>query len=617
MQMEVYSASKFGQKASEAPSAVTVITAEDIKTYGYRTLADILRSLPGVYVSYDRNYSSVGVRGFGRPGDYNDHLLFLVDGHRINDNIYGTTLVGTEFVLDVDLIERVEFLPAGPAAALYGNNAFFGIVSITTKRGRDIEALELSGAAASAETYQGRATFGRRMDNGLDLLLSATSYDSQGKNLYFPKFDDPSTHNGVASDLDYDTYHQLFGKLSFGEWTLELAHVDREKGIPTASFGQDFNDPRSRTEDKRTFADLTYRAPWNAHLDVQGRLFYDAYDYQGHYIYNGNDNPDQSLGRWWGAELQLVNTAFNQHKLAFGGDYQHDLQRDQAAFDETGAAIFDSHVPGERWGFYALDQFALGDKTHLDFGIRYDHSPEGDDSVNPRIGLVHQWDDQTTLKLLYSSASRPPNAFELYYANGYLPNPNLRSEKIRTYELILEKRLSERTRLSASIYHYDINDLIDLTTVLDSDLLTFRNLSRARANGLTLEGEQRWNNGARLRASYSWQLAEDESGQWLDNSPRHLAKLNWSQPLFGNTWRAGTELQYISKRLGVQGNEIAGALVANLNLVGQPFGKNLDVSVGVYNLFNQNYADPGSDEHLQLEIPQDSRTWRLKLDYRF
>ncbi|MER2603904.1 MAG: TonB-dependent receptor plug domain-containing protein, partial [Candidatus Competibacter phosphatis] len=67
MQMDVYSASKFGQKASEAPSSVTVITAEDIKTQGYRTLADILRSLPGVYLSYDRGYSNVGVRGFGRP----------------------------------------------------------------------------------------------------------------------------------------------------------------------------------------------------------------------------------------------------------------------------------------------------------------------------------------------------------------------------------------------------------------------------------------------------------------------------------------------------------------------------------------------------------------------
>lgn len=219
---------------------------------------------------------------------------------------------------------------------------------------------------------------------------------------------------------------------------------------------------------------------------------------------------------------------------------------------------------------------------------------------------------------MYGTAFRAPNAYELYYApSGYLLNPTLQSETIETYELILEKRLDERTRLNASVYHYNITNLIDLTTDPDSGLLTFRNLSHARAKGLTLEAMRDWTNGVRLRASYSWQLAEDEAGRWLDNSPRHLAKLNWSQPFFGDTWRTGAELHYIGKRRTTQSNEVAGALVANLNLLGQPFGKNLDVALGVYNLFNQDYADPGSDEHLQAEIPQDGRTWRLKLDYRF
>ncbi|MEI2773635.1 MAG: TonB-dependent receptor [Candidatus Competibacter sp.] len=617
MQVEVYSASKFGQKASEAPSAVTVITADDIKTYGYRTLADILRSLPGVYVSYDRNYSSVGVRGFGRPGDYNDHLLFLIDGYRINDNIYDMAPVDTDSIVDVDLIERVEFLPAGPATALYGNNAFFGVVNITTKRGRDIGGVELAGSVASAETNRGRATFGRKLSNGSELLLSATTYDSQGRNLYFPEFDDPLTHNGVAVGLDYDTASQFFGKLSFEDWTLELAHANRDKGVPTASYGQDFNDPRSRTEDQRTFVSLGYRAAWNTHLDVQGHLLYGTYDYHGDYIYEGINLPDQATGRWWNADLQFTNTAFDSHKLAFGAEYQRDLQQNQAAFDETGTATFDSRMSGDRWGLYALDEFALIDRTNLSIGIRYDRTANGDDSIDPRVGLVYQWDTQTTLKLLYSTAFRSPNAYELYYASDYLPNPTLRSETIKTYELILDKRLDESTRFNASVYHYDINDLIDLTTDPDSGLLTFRNLSNVEANGLTVEVVRHWTNGARLRASYSWQLAEDETGGWLDNSPRHLAKVNWSQPFFGDIWRAGLELQYIGKRRGTQGNEVADALVANLNLLGQPFGKNLDVALGVYNLFDQDYADPGAEEHLQTEILQDGRSWRLKLDYRF
>src|SRR5580704_18317398 len=85
----VYGASGYKQKVTEAPASVTIITADDIQRYGYRTLADVLRHVPGFYVNYDRNYSYVGVRGFNRPGDYNTRVLILVDGHGMNDDVYG------------------------------------------------------------------------------------------------------------------------------------------------------------------------------------------------------------------------------------------------------------------------------------------------------------------------------------------------------------------------------------------------------------------------------------------------------------------------------------------------------------------------------------------------
>ena len=111
----VYGASSYNQKVTEAPSSITIVTSDEIQRYGYRTLADILRSVRGFYVTYDRNYSFLGVRGFSRPGDYNARVLLLVDGHRLNDNIFGAALIGTEFPLDVDLIERVEII-RGPSS---------------------------------------------------------------------------------------------------------------------------------------------------------------------------------------------------------------------------------------------------------------------------------------------------------------------------------------------------------------------------------------------------------------------------------------------------------------------------------------------------------------------
>ena len=170
----VEAASKYKQKITEAPASVTIIGADEVKKYGYRTLADILRSAPGLYVSYDRNYSFLGVRGFSL-GDYNNRVLLLVDGHRLNNSLSDSAFIGTEFPLDVDLIERVEII-RGPGSSLYGNNAFFGVINVITRKGRDMAGTggEVSGEVASFDTYKGRVTYGHRFTNGLEMLLSGT-----------------------------------------------------------------------------------------------------------------------------------------------------------------------------------------------------------------------------------------------------------------------------------------------------------------------------------------------------------------------------------------------------------------------------------------------------------
>src|SRR5271156_1404864 len=105
----VVAASGFEQKTTEAPSSISIVTAEEIKRYGYRTLADILNSLQGFNVTYDRNYAYLGARGVNL-GDFNNRMLLLVDGHRVNNNINDGAAIGTDFILDVDLIDRVEVI---------------------------------------------------------------------------------------------------------------------------------------------------------------------------------------------------------------------------------------------------------------------------------------------------------------------------------------------------------------------------------------------------------------------------------------------------------------------------------------------------------------------------
>ena len=306
----VYGASGFKQKVTEAPASVTVITSDDIQRYGYRTLADILRNVPGFYVTYDRNYSYLGVRGFGLPGQYNNNIALLIDGHRLNDNIYDGALIGTEFPLDIDLIDRVEVI-RGPNSSLYVASAFLGVINVITKRGHDLPQVAVAGDVASYRTYKGRVSYGKAFKNGLELLLSSTFYDSQGQDrLFFKEFDNPATNHGNALNADNDNLHQLFANASWGSFTLRGVFGSRDKTIPTAAFGSIFNVTGTRTIDARGYIDLMYERQLAHGWNLSSRTSYDQFNNDGtyEYDYSASGGPSRVINKNFAHGNGLVKT---------------------------------------------------------------------------------------------------------------------------------------------------------------------------------------------------------------------------------------------------------------------------------------------------------------------
>src|ERR1700724_1225424 len=161
------------QPATEVPASVSFITAEDIARYGYRTLADILRGVRGMFVTDDRNFSYLGARGFAQPGDYNSRILLLVNGHRVNDNVYGQAEIGAEFGMDPAMFERVEIIRR-PARSLYGNSAFFAVINVITKSGASLDGTSLTVEDGTLGTRLARASAGQRFASGLEVALSGT-----------------------------------------------------------------------------------------------------------------------------------------------------------------------------------------------------------------------------------------------------------------------------------------------------------------------------------------------------------------------------------------------------------------------------------------------------------
>jgi iron complex outermembrane receptor protein len=632
-QTKVTSASKFEQPTLQAPSAVTVITRDDIRRYGYRTLADIMRALPGVFVSHDRIYGLAGIRGFLPPGEYGSRLLLMVDGYRLNDNVYDQAVVGSEFPLDVDLIERVEFVP-GPSSSLYGSNAFFGVLNVVTRRGDAVDGLEVSGSWESHDTWRGRATYGGRIGETGSFLVSGTAGDSQGDDLYFPEFDDPSLNDGWARGADWEDRRLFFSSFHYGGWSGMLGYSDRDKGVPTGIYGIDFNEPGNHSDDTLLYGDLRYTALVGDKREATGRLYFGSYDYDADWYYAQSGYPtnrDEARGRWVGAELKIVDSSFSSQLLVYGIEYQSNRRQDQKNFDVE-AVYVDSRLDSDVLSLFVQDEITLSPEWLLNLGLRYDRPSLSDPQWSPRVAAIWRPDSLNAVKLIYGRSFRAPNVYELFYADAQLQaqNPNLKPEEIQTVELDWDHYLDVQTRLGARAYFYRVDDWIVAGEASDGSGRTqFRNLETVEGTGLELEAERLWQSGARVRASYALQSVPGRIHGVLNQAPQNLFKLNAAAPLGVFGLEAGFELQYVDQRTTLSG-EVDDYLLANATLLRRGGKGEPEVSFSVYNLFDEEYRDPAVDSAVDPDsennslavrrrewIEQPGRTFRLKLTYRF
>lgn len=606
LDMEVITASKFAQKVTDAPSAVTIITAEDIKAYGYRTLADILNSVRGLYTTYDRAYQYLGGRGFGRPGDYTGRIMLLIDGYPADDNLYNQSYLGDDGLIDTALIERVEYVP-GSGSAIYGNNAFFGIINVITKKGSDFKGTQVAAEIGSYQTEKLRATYGNRLENGADLLLSASGLDSKGQTLVFPELSPDAVRN-----LDYENNQRLFGKMHYQEFTLEGAYVNRMKGIPTAPYGSDLNQP-NYYEDTNAFLSARYDTDLGRQLKFSAHSYYGYYAFHQTALYSGIVGKETDLGEWWGLDVKFVGSWYERHKLVFGMEYRDDYRQ-----DFTIDPLMVRHNASTT-SLYLQDEITLTEQLVGNVGARYDYNSDSGGTLSPRFALIYFPSEMTTAKISYGIAHRIPNAYEKYYdlAGTQTANPELRPESVHTAELALEHKFNPDTRLLASLYRYWTNDLISLVAVPGN--FQNQNVASTHTTGAEIELERHWDSGIRLRSSYAWQLAKDENDRQMANSPRHLGKFNVTFPFLQNMFRSGFELQYVGPRNTEQGQELGSYTVANLTMTSDRLLANVEISASIRNLFNRQYAEvaPALPANSETTIRQDGRNYWLQLIYNF
>ena len=428
----------------------------------------------------------------------------------MNDPIYDSAAIGTDFILDVDLIERVEVI-RGPGSSLYGNNAFFAVINVITRKGGDINGVEAAGSAGTLDTYTGRFSYGNRFTNGVELLLSGTLYDSAGNSkLHYPEF--AAINHGVADNADGGWSRSAFASLSWNDLSLEGGFVDRKKTWPTAPYSTAdqtviFNDPRFRSIDERAYADLKFEHTFEHDWEVTARAYYGPLPVRravsrellqpapaGFLFEPGLPPNPESVG----GELQVSKDIFEKHRASPRASRCAGIFNwTQKNFDlYPPMTCLNSQETATIFSFYAQDEIQLWRNVILNVGGRYDHFSTFGGTLNPRAALIYQPWEPTTFKFLYGRAFRAPNAYENYYATlSNELNKKLGPETVRSYELVWEQELNRHWHTDVSLFRDDIQNLISYQQDPATTLFYFANVDSVVSEGAEFEVNAQWADG--------------------------------------------------------------------------------------------------------------------------
>lgn len=597
LETEVISATHFAQQIVDAPSAVSIITADEIHRFGYRTIAEILDNMRGLHVTRGLDYSYLGGRGYGAPGDYAGRILVLIDGYPAADNFFSQIYIADDGYLDTALIERVEYAP-GPGSAIYGNSAFLGVINIVTRKGRNFDGVEAEVVTTSNQDQEARITGGNRFDNGLELLFSASVFTSDGRSQEYDGGD-------VISSSDRQS-ERFFLKGGYRNWSLEAASsILYQDNLNTIT------DFARQSSDRNRFIHLEHDAYIGRDWRTVTRLYYGDFQFEG-LVDDQRFDVRQDIetnGSWYGIDSKLIYLGLDGHQILLGSEYRIDQEQETQGQYRTipDDEVLDTYKfadNGNTFSLYGEDRITLSPTLSASLGGRYDrrHFDRYDttqDVFNPRFAVIHRPTEQLSLKLSYGQASRFITPEE-YLGSEKIEQPS----RVRTTEFVAEHKTYQR-RLLASLYRYHVDQL---PTYTREESNTIR--------GAELESEWQWQGAKTLRLSYAWQHAENNKGADLTNVPNHIGKLHFSTPILNERTHASLALRYVGERKNLTDGSVDSYTVADVTLASEPLS-GMDVSVGIRNLFDEQYDHVSYDGNQDGLLAQDGRSIWLRVGYRF
>lgn len=648
------------QSVRRAPAVATVITSEEMRAMGATDLEDVLGRVPGLHVSRQGGFYVPTWTMRGVFSQYNQQVLVLWNGMPLTTALRGDRGNTAWRNIPIDSLARVEVL-RGPGSALYGAEAYAGVINLISKTGQDIAGTEVgvrSGSFASHETW---LSSGQRQGSWEHAVFAHYSQSDGFEGLIER---DAQTANDAAFGTQVSLapgalnlksrLYQLGVDVGWNRWRLRANGQQRSfesgAGIVFAL------DPVALQRTRRLNAELSWsELNFIGNVEAGASLDHQAYElrypvplqifppgtrFPTGLFADGMRGAPETWERRWRLQGYLSGTMSASHKWRIGlGTELLDLYRVKegrnfrwapnglpiplaGGYTQEGDLFLYPHDRTHHH-VYAQDEWQLAPDWQLTAGVRHDRYSEVGGTTNPRMALVWDARHDLTLKALYGRAFRAPSFAELYSFSNPVARGNtaIKPETIATSELVAHWEPNRNLQVMVNLFRFRMEDIIRPTpNNIPGTGTTFNNTSGQTGQGG--EAEVRWQlrSNLNLNASFSWQRGRDlATGAKPGYAPekRGLLGVDWA---VSPEWRLVAQLLQVGERPRPPGDARApleGYVNADMALRWTPAGQPWQMGVQIRNLGNADIREPSlAPGRIANDLPQAPRSIGLEFLWR-
>ena len=630
---EVTAVSRYAEKVDDAPSSVSILDGQELRAFGYPTIAEALKGLRGVSISNDRVYASAGIRGIGLPNDYGNRFLVLSDGQALNDNLLNSSYIGSDGRVDLHDVERIEVV-RGPGSLLYGTGAFSGVVNLVTRPRDEPNSVHAGFGTYDDSVLHARAGFHYNVTPNAGVWASASAAHSEGLTIDIPVVDSKGVaHPQTTHAVDAFDSGGTAGRVWWGALTAQWFYHRREEVSPVGAYGTTVDDARTHFADTRMMAEIRFEPHVTETVQLMTRAHAHRYLYRGNYRFTDEENHEDFAGTWFGGEARIIYTPGPRLRITGGGEGQIHPQATLlgVTFADAGAtrSYLNEKAPYSFGAGYVIIEASPVPWLRVSGGARVDVYSTFGPIVVPRAAVILKPNAGGALKIMGGRAFRAPSIYEQVYNDGGTTQVRaldpargltLGPESIYSGEIEYTQRFKEDWLALGAVHASYLQGIIDSrpdeSSTPVSKVIRYANSPPAIAVGGDVELRREWRRGWMLAATYGYQRAqflEGAGNQRLPNAPEHLASFRGVVPVVRELASLGVRVRLEAPRRLRQGSDetTQSAAVIDATVSGYLRDFGLRYTVGVYNVTDWRFEIPVTETFASRTIPQNGRTFLL------